>query len=109
MEAGRDIPLLLEQWSKSYSDWFSRLHALPPALRAARVIEQRFSERLTVTELARAAGCSRTTLVELFARCFEQIRTLGALEGQRLMDERIPLRIARPRRGHRSNVVSCDG
>lgn len=70
MDAHRPFPTLLEGWHGSYTEWFNTNHTLPAALRAARLIEQRFDEPWTTARLARAVGCSRTTLSEQFDRYF---------------------------------------
>ena len=44
----RSIDELLDEWNAGYAAWFDRHHTLPPALRAARLLEQRFAEPLTL-------------------------------------------------------------
>ena len=66
----RSIDELLDEWNAGYAAWFDRHHTLPPALRAARLLEQRFAEPLTLETLAQAAGASRTILGQQFTRIF---------------------------------------
>lgn len=66
----RPIGDLLDEWNAVYAAWFNRHHTLPPALRAARILEERFAEPLTVAALAQAAGASRTILGQQFMRIF---------------------------------------
>lgn len=70
MDARTPLPTLLEGWHRSYADWFSSDHTLPAALRAARLIEQRFQEPWTTARLGRAIGCGRTSLFEQFVQYF---------------------------------------
>ena len=64
----RSIGELLDEWNAMYAEWFHRHHTLPPVLRAARILQERFAEPITMETLAQAAGASRTILGQQFSR-----------------------------------------
>jgi len=64
------IERLLDRWIAGYTTWFDRHHVLPPATQARRILEERFSEHHTIGSLARATGCSRTSLMLQFRTLF---------------------------------------
>ena len=60
------IEQLLDAWMADYVDWFHQRHSLPAVGRAIHILQERFAEAFTIGELARASGCSSTTLRNQF-------------------------------------------
>lgn len=61
---------VVDAWRVRYSKWFNAHHALPPALRAKRLMHERFAESWTVPAIATAVGSNKTSLSEQFTNAF---------------------------------------
>jgi AraC-like DNA-binding protein len=94
----QEIDAVLHNWADRYRDWFRRHHQLPPALLARRILESRFTESITLQELASLVGSSRTRLATQFTRCF------GLPPGEFVIRRRLRAGLARLRE-HDSTVA----
>jgi AraC-like DNA-binding protein len=63
---GQTLDELLNGWAASVETWFERHHVIPPALRARRLLHGHLPAPFSLDSLARAVGCSRTTLIQQF-------------------------------------------
>ena len=84
------IEALLHRWIDDYTAWLHRYHVVPPAIRVGQILRERFFELHTLESLARAVGCSRTTLMVQFRRFFglsplEYQARVRVAEGMRLL------------------------
>ena len=70
LNSDSSIAELLNQWRADYLDWFDAHHRLPPALRLKHTLQQQFANTVPLYELARAAGTSRSRLIEQFTDAF---------------------------------------
>jgi AraC-like DNA-binding protein len=90
-----DPRLLFRRWAVSFVTTFQSAHALPAAVEASAVLRRQFRSAVTVNELARDVGASRSKLIREFRRYFDT--TIG--EYQLILRLRWALRRVRdPRR-----------